>query len=230
MTFKYVMNYFDNLVNFMSGINSNVNWNNVLNEIINMPVDKMFKRIKTYLWTDKNESLELDPITKNTFMYYTKLLYDYYDQLIDDKCCVLIVSEPNDDNDNLSINNEFIANKMKIKFNVLTELFDFKMIDYKLLNYSTLDELKAFVSPYKKILIFPTCSILYKEPNKLIDNFNNLSLTETVIVNDGYYNLYTTDSDIEFNLFRLMVIEMFNEPTITTNELLTKKYGMLKVK
>lgn len=222
MSFNYVMSYFDKLVDFMTCINSNVNWNNILNELMNQPIEKIFKRIKTYLWTDKTIESELDPITKNTFMYYTKLLYGLYDELFNEKCCVVVMDQPMN-NDNM-IDNEFIANKMKIKFNVLTELLNFKMINYKVLNYQTKDEIESYVKDYNKIILFPTCSILYKEPNKLIDTFKDV-----ILVDDGYYNIYSSQAEAEFNLFRLLVIELFNDPTIDINELLTKKYGMLYV-
>ena len=228
MSFKYIMSYFDKLVSFMNGINPNVNWNNILNEIINMPINKMYGRIKTYVWTDKNEINELDPITKNTFMYYTNLFYEFHELLFDSDCYVIVVGPPTDDYKS-NIINELINNKMAIKFNVLCQLLNFKMFKFQILNNHTYEELLKNVENYKRILIFPTCSILYSEPNKLVDGFLSVPLTKATIVNDGYYNIYSTDADLEFNLFRLSVVELFNDPTLDINELLNKKYGMLKI-
>ena len=47
------MSYLDKLINFMNSINPNVNWNNVMNELMNRPIEKIFSKLKTYLWTDK---------------------------------------------------------------------------------------------------------------------------------------------------------------------------------
>ena len=219
------MSYFGNLVSFMQAINANINWNNVLNELMNRPIEKIFSKLKTYLWSDKdlNVANDLDPVSKRTFLYYTKMLCYLEEKLIDDNVGVVIIGEPK----TLSINlkqNDVINEKIRIKFKVLKQMLDFKLIDYVVVDNENVSNIASELNRYKQLLVFPTCSIMYDKPNEIVDAVGH----NIVLVNDGYYNIYNTPAELEFNMIRLLIVELINDPSMEITELLSKKYGMLK--
>ena len=217
------MSYFDRLKEFMSSINPNVNWNNVLNETMNKPIEKIFSKLKTYLWTDKelNESTNQDPVNRNTFLYYTRLTCWLESKLLDENVAVIVVGEPAKAQQ--TRDNDTINEKVKTKLSILTKILTFKLIDFKILNDGNVDSVLEETNRFKRILMFPTCSIMYDKPNELINMFKNVD-----IVDDGYYNIYNSPAELEFDMIRLLVVELVQDPTLKIDELLSKKYGMLK--
>ena len=214
------MSYHDDLIDFMKGVNENVKWNEVMNKLIGLPIDKLLTKLKVYLWTDKDiMNSEYDPIAQNTYMYYTKLYFKLYDKL--KVSGVVLLDIPTKE----EIINDFINNKVKQKIETLKSLLTFYNKDFIVLNDENIEEVKDYMSKHKNNLLFPTCSISYNKPNELISQLNK----NYELIDDGYYNLYSNPQDLEFNLLRLFIVELLNDSAIDVETLMKNKYGMLKV-
>ena len=225
MTFKYTASYYDKLISFMNNVNSNINWTIALKDIITLPIDKFVSRMKSYLWTDKDiVADEVDPIVKNTYSYYTKWFYKLFDLLTDESCGIVVVS--GSDNEEIS---DSVLNKVKIKVNVLSSLLSFNQLDYVVFNGENLNDVQHYATNYKRILLFPVTTIAYHEPNSILSSIEKSCGCKVDIIDDGYYNIFNTPQEIEFNLLRLLIIELVNNPAAHTEEILKNKYGMLRV-
>ena len=212
MSFQYILSYRQNLINFLSFMNPNIDWNNTLNEIITYPIHKLLNRIRTYLWRDKDEDSDEELITENTYTYYMKLLC-LIDSSIEGKT-IYIIDKPKNESDML-VNNDVINQKVEIKVNVLKNILTFQRKEFKIINDNS-------TTLNSDCVVFPVCSVMYNKPNELIND-------KVSIVNDGYYNLFSSDQELEFNILRLLIVELYNNPSENIDELLKNKYGMLKV-
>lgn len=213
MSLQYVVGYQQKLQNFLSVMNPNIDWSKTLNEIITYPIEKLLNKIRSYLWMDKDiDSNNEDEVSENTFIYYQRLLYMLNKELDGKK--LYIIGEPKDENDKL-IDNDVINNKVLIKLCVLKNLLTFKRIKFEVINEcKNIDE----------GIVFPVCSVMWKTPDKLMECFSNCK-----IVDDGYYNLYNDEKELEFDILRLMLVELFNNPSYDVTELMKVKYGLMKV-
>ena len=225
MSFKYTASYYDKLISFMNNINNNINWSEALKDIITLPINKFFNRLKSYLWTDKDITAEnMDPVVKNTYMYYIGWFYKLYDLLFDQNCGIVIISG----SDNRSMS-DALLNKLKIKTNVLTSILSSYQLEFTVCTGQNIDQIQRYASSYKRLLLFPVSTLAYNEPNAIISHIVSACSCKVDIIDDGYYNIYNTAQELEFNLIRLLIIELVNDPAIPTDELLKNKYGMLKV-
>ena len=220
MSLKYTNAYYNELLEFMNTINSNVNWSKVLNELLTLPIEKILTKLKVYVWSDKDlASADVDPVVRNTYLYYTKWIYRLFDDLMSDKVGVVIIDKPVD-----GIDNDTLNEKMTIKINVLKSLLETQLISYRL---SADEDVETYISEHEKVLLFPTGLVLY--PNAQ-DVFNQLMSDKITLIDDGYYNLYSTSAELEFDMFRLLVIELVCNPSANVEELLSNKYGMVQIK
>ena len=218
MSFQYIVSYQEQLKTFLSAMNPNINWSKALNEIITFPIEKLLSRIRSHLWTDKDELNDEYEVIENTYVYYQRLLCLLESEL--DGKQIYIIGEPRNNEDKL-VDNDVVNNKVSIKFEVLTNLLKFKRVRYVVIHdASELNSIDA-----SKSVVFPTCSVMYNKCNEFEQKLSNVR-----IVDDGYYNLYTDERELEFNVLRLMLVELFNNPAFDIQELLKNKYGMLKVK
>ena len=221
MSFQYIVSYQEQLKTFLSAMNPNINWSKALDEIITLPIEKLLSRIRSRLWTDKDVDNDEYEVIENTYIYYQRLLCLIDDELDDlQQKRVLVIGEPKNESDKL-VNNDVVNNKVAIKFEVLTNLLKFKRIPYSVVN-SVESELETEAS--KVNILFPTCSVMYIHS----EGFEKLT-SQCRVIDDGYYNLYSNERELEFNVLRLMLIELFNNPSFDIHELLKVKYGMLKV-
>ena len=217
---KFVMSYYDELISFMTVINENIKWNEVMNSLIGLPIDKLLTKLKVYLWSDKDlMSSELDLVNRNTYLYYMKWYYKLYEKI--NESGVVIIGEPT----NEEIINDLINNKMKKKVDVLKNILTFYRIDFIVLNNENVENVKEFMNIHKNNLLFPTCSISYNKPEELLTQLPK----KYELIDDGYYNLYSTPQELEFNLLRLLIVELINDPSIDIEELMKNKYGMMKI-
>ena len=222
MSFKYTASYYDKLISFMNNINNNINWSEALKDIITLPVNKFFK---TYLWTDKDITAEsMDPVVKNTYMYYMRWFYKLYDLLFDQNCGIVIIA--GSDNQSMS---DALLNKLKIKTNVLTSILSSYQLDFTMFTGQNFDQIQHYASSYKRLLLFPVSTLAYNAPNAILSHIVSACSCKVDIIDDGYYNTYSSAQELEFNLIRLLIIELVNDPAIPTDELLKNKYGMLKI-
>ena len=218
MSFQYIVSYQEQLKTFLSAMNPNINWSKALNEIITFPIEKLLSRIRSHLWTDKDELNDEYEVIENTYVYYQRLLCLLENEL--DGKQIYIIGEPRNNEDKL-VDNDVVNNKVSIKFEVLTNLLKFKRVRYVVIHdASELNSIDA-----SKSVVFPTCSVMYNKCNEFERKLSNVR-----VVDDGYYNLYTDERELEFNVLRLMLVELFNNPAFDIQELLKNKYGMLKVK
>lgn len=218
MSFQYIVSYQEQLKTFLSAMNPNINWSKALNEIITFPIEKLLSRIRSHLWTDKDELNDEYEVIENTYVYYQRLLCLLESEL--DGKQIYIIGEPRNNEDKL-VDNDVVNNKVSIKFEVLTNLLKFKRVRYVVIHdASELNSIDA-----SKSVVFPTCSVMYNKSNEFEQKLSNVR-----VVDDGYYNLYTDERELEFNVLRLMLVELFNNPAFDIQELLKNKYGMLKVK
>lgn len=217
---KYVMSYYDELVSFMNNVNENVKWNEVMNKLIGLPIDKLLTKLKVYVWSDKDlMTSEYDPVNRNTYLYYMKWYYKLFEKF--DESGVVIIDEPM----NEEIINDLINNKMKQKTDALKNMLSFYGKEYMILNDGNVEKVKEYMNKHKNNLLFPTCSISYNKPEELISQLPK----KYELINDGYYNLYSTPQELEFNILRLFIVELINDPSIDVETLMKNKYGMMKI-
>lgn len=217
MTLNFIMSYHDELIEWLQNINNNVNWEIVMKDYANLPIDKLLNKLKVYVWSDKslNENMSYDPVKRHTYLYYMKWIYKLFDKLTDEKCGVVIMDEPRKEENRLI--NDLMRDKVKMKVGVLKRVLTLMGFKFEIVN----DEVKPDLSTYQTVYCFPTCSIIYSSPSKFINE-------NWTLVDDGYYNIHTSNQELEFNMFRLLVVELVNNPALEVQELLKNKYGMIK--
>ena len=214
------MSYYDELISFMNNVNENVKWNEVMNKLIGLPIDRLLTKLKVYMWSDKDlTTSEYDPVNKNTYLYYTKWYYKLFEKF--DESGIVILTEPT----NEEIINDLINNKMKEKTDTLKNILTFYGKDFIVLNDGNVEKVKEYMNKHKSNLLFPTCSISYYKPENLFSQLPKIY----ELIDDGYYNLYSTPQELEFNILRLFIIELINNPSIDIETLMKNKYGMMKV-
>lgn len=208
--FQHIQSYRKELVDFLYGINGNIDWNDFINKNMSIPSEKLLSKIKSLIWVDKD--LEYDNGMQQNiklFSYYTILLNKYYKVLSLPDVTVYILNVPDD---KISPLDDFIVDEIKKKLSVLCRLLGLMNIKYQLVTSINNDA---------KIVI-PTASITYKNPNKLFTSFSG------ILIVDNYYNIYNREEDIELNTFKLSIIQLYKNTEINISEILNQKYGFLK--
>ena len=208
--FQHIQSYRKELIDFLYGINGNINWDDFINKNMSISSEKLLSKIKSLIWVDKD--LEYDNgMQQNVklFSYYTSLLNKYYRILSLPSVVVYILNIPDD---KISPLDDFIVNEIKQKLSVLCRLLGLMNIKYQLVT-SINDDAK---------IVIPTASITYKNPNELFKSFSG------ILVVDNYYNIYKREEDIELNIFKLSIMQLYKNTEIHISEILNQKYGFLK--
>lgn len=208
--FQHIQSYRKELVDFLYGINGNINWDDFINKNMSISSEKLLSKIKSLIWVDKD--LEYDNgMQQNVklFSYYTSLLNKYYRILSLPEVVVYVL---NISDDKISPLDDFIVNEIKQKLSVLCRLLGLMNIKYQLVT-SINDDAK---------IVIPTASITYKNPNELFKSFSG------ILVVDNYYNIYKRTEDIELNMFKLSIIQLYKNTEINISEILNQKYGFLE--
>lgn len=228
--FQHIQNYKDKLINYLTGINENIDWSNFINTNMTLPREKFLNKIKSLVWVDKD--IEYDNGTKensNLFLYYTTLLNKYYPLFqspsnssdMETQIYILDIAEGEN---RINPLDDFIIDEIRNKLNVLCRLLSSMRIKYKLVN--KLDK--------NAKLIIPTGSITYENPNLILNsnsnsNSNDVSTPLHLLVADDFYNIYTQDDEIEFNFLKLSIFQLTKNKEITMSEILNQRYGLIKL-
>ena len=221
--FQHIQNYKDKLINYLTGINENIDWSDFINANMTLPREKFLNKIKSLVWVDKD--IEYDNGTKensNLFLYYTTLLNKYYplfqspNKLSETEAQIYILDIAEGEN-RISPLDDFIIDEIRNKLNVLCRLLSSMRIKYKLVN--KLDE--------NAKLVIPTGSITYENPNLILNS--NSSHSTHLLVADGFYNIYTQDDETEFNFLKLSIFQLTKNKEITMSEILNQRYGLIKL-
>lgn len=239
--FQYIQNYKDKLINYLTGINENIDWSDFINTNMALPREKFLNKIKSLVWVDKD--IEYDNGTKensNLFLYYTTLLNKYYplfqspNNSSETEAQIYILDIAEGEN-RISPLDDFIIDEIRNKLNVLCRLLSSMRIKYKLV--SELDE--------NAKLVIPTGSITYENPNLILNpngsngnsNLNNSTSSHSshsshpsyLLVADDFYNIYTQDDETEFNFLKLSIFQLTKNKEITMSEILNQRYGLIKL-
>lgn len=231
--FQHIQNYKDKLINYLTGINENIDWSDFINTNMTLPREKFLNKIKSLVWVDKD--IEYDNGTKensNLFLYYTTLLNKYYSlfqspkNLSETETQIYILDIAEGEN-RISPLDDFIIDEIRNKLNVLCRLLSSMRIKYKLVN--KLDE--------NAKLIIPTGSITYENPNLILNSNSSNSNSHSshsshsshLLVADDFYNIYTQDDETEFNFLKLSIFQLTKNKEITMSEILNQRYGLIKL-
>lgn len=204
----HIQSYINELIKYLYTVNGNVDWHSFINKYMSADIKILLTKIKSLIWVDKELSYD-NGMQENMklFMYYTKLLNKYQPLFDTDKLTLYIL----DVNSNNNID-DFIVNIVKNKINVLCRLLDVMNIKYELIN--------KIQSSYD--LVIPTGSITYNEPTEMFKNFNG------ILIADDLYNIYQSEEQKELNFFKLSILQLSKNGSITIDEILNQQYGFLK--
>ena len=211
---QHAQQYNKQLINFLYGMNENIDWFDFINKNISLPDEKLLNRVKSLIWVDKDLDYETNlQQNGNLFLYYTNLLNKYYPIIHQQDVVVDILDFPKNDEEKSNVD-EFISNEIHNKLNVLCRLLSHMNIQFKL---------TTSIDANSKIVI-PTASIMYKQPDELFKSFNG------IMVADNYYNIYLNEFEKELNFFKLSVIQLSKNSEISISEILNQSYGFLKLR
>lgn len=207
--FKHLQSYIDEIIPFMVELNPNINWSEMLNSILTYDTEKQLSKIKTFLWTDKDIET-VDQSIEDEFVRYMSLIFN--DMLKGETTVnkVYIISPP--DKDNELVIADVVRDIILKRFNIINNILKLYNIDFVCTNI--IDSIP------KESVLFPTCSIMYK---------NTFDLSSYKVIKDGYYNLYTDDIDKEKNLFKITILELANNPEITPKTVIEEKWNFVKI-
>lgn len=197
------------LVDYLTSINENINWDDFLTKYGTLPDLKILKRIRSLVWIDK--SIEYTPHTYTTakyFEYYMSLLMKFKPIL--DKYSPIWILPPKTS----SLIDEFQYD-LDSKFSILKRTLT--MMGYK---FELIDITK--INPEMKVLI-PLGSICYDNANQILSNFNGL------IIPDGYNNICIDKNDEIMNNFILNINSLMMSADDVSNIYRTN-YNMFYIK
>ena len=210
--FQHIQQYRTEIINFLTEINGNIDWNDFINKNMSYPDDKILNKIKSLIWVDKDIDYDTGMYYNiNLYTYYTNLINKYYPILSQPGIEVQILDFATDDKANVD---EYIINELRKRLSVLTHIFTYMRIPFKL---------TTSINPNAK-LVFPTCSITYTEPNKLFNSFSGIMAV------DDFYNIYVNEYEKELNFFKLSILQLSKNSEISIPDILQQKYGFLKLK
>ena len=204
----HIQSYINELIKYLYTVNGNIDWHSFINKYMTADVKTLLTKIKSLIWVDKELSYD-NGMQENMklFMYYTKLLNKYQPLFDTDKLTLYIL----DINSNINID-EFIVNIVKNKINVLCRLLNVMNIKYELI-----DNIKSSYD-----LVIPTGSITYNDPTEMFKNFNG------ILIADDLYNIYQSEEQKELNFFKLSILQLSKNGSISIDEILNQRYGFLK--
>lgn len=228
---QHYQKYSKEINTFLYSINANIDWVSILNKYSGADDVKLLKHIKSLIWTDKdidvtdewltsNDMLHFNMNRVNTFEYYTKMISKYrtFIELKDLRVHILDIPEEcgnKPPSSEISVRNENITRIVKFKLNVLKTMLRMSGIRYETITQDT---------PMKDVkILIPTASILYKDPDEMMKEFNGL------MIPDGLLNIYTSEQNREVCRFKLSVLLLKIDQDSTVEELLNQQYGFIRM-
>lgn len=205
--FAHLQHVKPELISYLTTINENINWTEFLNKFGTLDDERIMKRIRSLVWTDKSINPDLKSANSEYFDYYTKMINKFLPLLRRHKPYILTSCESNPH----GIIDEFISavnQKVSVLHRILT-LYGITYTD------------TTSISPDMKV-VFPTASITYKDPTSMFSSFKG------IVIPDDFNNICFTDKDVTLNTI-ILHIESIRASNLDEKTLLTKTYGMLEM-
>lgn len=197
------------LVQYLTSVNENINWNDFLDKYGTLPDHKVLKRIRSLVWIDK--SIDYDPqnyTTAKYFAYYTSLLMKFMPILSPQRPIHIIPPLPD------TLLSEFQYD-IDAKFSVLQRILKLMNIAYKVIDMTKI--------PKDIEILLPLGSICYADIAEKFAEFTG------IVIPDGYDNICVTKNDEILNNFILNIKALMMSPE-DVSAIYKPSYNMFYVK
>lgn len=199
--FEHTQLILTRLVKCLTLLNENIDWTEFLNKNASRDDLSILKRMRTFLWTDKNIDYSPPNLNKIYWEYYTSLLMKFLPILPKSKIGIISEgSHPLPDE---------LLDRIRHKLSIVQQWLSSRNIPYTLISDTSF-------SNYS--IIIPTCALTHSDLD--------LKTFKGLVIPDDFWNICFTDEDKYINEIMLRV-ETMSYSNIPEDELYRWQFPML---